>query len=112
SDRVRREGGEAAKRADRRARTEAVDLALALVAAWFTDVVAVAEGAPELVRNTDRAAELSEDSAGVDPGAAGAAARLTMQTRGRLRVNVGEELALEALFHRAARALGQPDGVL
>ncbi|MEO7197412.1 MAG: AAA family ATPase [Solirubrobacterales bacterium] len=112
SDRVRREGGEAAKRADRRARTEAVDLALGLVAAWFTDVVAVAEGAPELVRNTDRAAELSEDSAGVDPGAAGAAARLAMQTRGRLRVNVGEELALEALFHRAARALGQPDGVL
>lgn len=111
-DRVRREGAEAAKRGDRRARTEAVDLALGLVASWFTDVVAVAEGAPELARNADRGEELAADARGVDPTAARQVAELAMETRRRLRVNVNEELALDALFHRAARALGERHPVL
>jgi hypothetical protein len=34
-----------------------------------------------------------------------------MATRARLRVNVNEELALDALFHRAARVLGVGDAV-
>jgi DNA polymerase-3 subunit delta' len=106
ADRIRREGADAAKRADRRARTAAIDLALGLVAAWFTDLVAVAEGAPELARNVDRAAELAADAGRVDPASARAAAELAMGTRSRLRVNVNEELALDALFHQATRALG------
>ena len=110
--RVRREGGEAAKRAERRARTEAVDLALGLAATWFTDVAAVAVGAPQLVRNADRRTELEADARGVDPRAAGHAAELAMETRRRLRVNVSEELALDAFFHRAAVAVGQRDSVL
>ena len=44
-----REAEEAAKRAARRARTEALDLGLGLVAAWLRDLAAVAEGAEELV---------------------------------------------------------------
>jgi len=112
ADRIRREGAEAAKRAERRARTAAVDLALALVASWFTDVIAYAEGAPELARNVDRSEELAADSQGVDPLAAREAAELAMATRARLRVNVNEELALDALFHRAARALGDGERVL
>jgi DNA polymerase-3 subunit delta' len=109
ADRIRREGTDAAKRAERRSRTAAIDLALGLVAAWFTDVIAVAEGAPELARNVDRADELAADAARCDPGAARHAAELAMDTRSRLRVNVNEELALDALFHRASAALG--DGV-
>ncbi len=106
ADRVRREGGEAAKRAERRARTEAIDLGLGLTASWFTDVIAVAEGAPELARNADRAELLRADAEGLDPIAARQAAELAMATRARLRVNVNEELALEALFHRAGHLLG------
>ena len=111
-DRVRREGAEAAKRAERRARTEAVDVALGLTAAWFTDLVAIAEGAPELVRNGDRAAELAADAQGVDPVAAREAAALAMSTRRHLQVNVNEDLALDALFHRAASVLGDVGAVL
>ncbi len=112
ADRVRREGGEAAKRAERRARTEAVDVSLGLVAAWFTDVVAVAEGAPDLARNRDRTAELLADAEGADPVAAREAAALAMRTRRHLQVNVNEDLALDALFHRAASLLRAGDRVL
>jgi DNA polymerase-3 subunit delta' len=107
ADRIRREGAEAAKRAARRERTEAIDAALSLCAAWFTDLLAHAEGAAELARNADRAAELAADSGGIDPGAARQAAEWAMETRRRLTVNVNEELALDALFHRIASTLGE-----
>jgi len=112
SDRIRREGGEAAKRADRRARTEAIDLALELVVCWFADLARVAEGAPELVRNADRVEALAEDGRRVDPIAAREVAEAAMATRRRLSVNVSEELALDALFHRASRVLGDRRPVL
>ena len=105
ASRIKREGDEAAKRADRRARTEAIDLGLGLVASWFADLAAVAEGAPEAVSNSDRFALLEADSQGVDTSSARRAAELTMQTRRRLRVNVNEDLALDALFHRASLLL-------
>ena len=111
ADRARREGADAAKRAERRARTEAIDTALGLVAAWFADIVAVAEGAPELVRNADRRERLSADASGVAAPAARRAAEVAMEMRGRLRVNVNEELALEALLHRAAHLLGEARAV-
>ena len=105
ADRVKREGEEAARRADRRARTDVIDLGLALVATWFTDLAAVAEGAGDALRNVDRAEQLAADARAVDPVAARKAAELAMDTRRRLRVNVNEELALDALFHRAAALL-------
>lgn len=109
ADRVRRQGGEAAKRADRRARTAAVDLALALTAAWFADLATVAELGTIPPRDGDRAEELRADAEGLDPATARAAAELAMGVRRRLQVNVNEELALEALFHRAAGLLGDPE---
>ncbi len=112
ANRVRREGDEAAKRAERRARTGAIDLGLGLVASWFTDVVACAEGAPGLACNVDRLEQLEADATGTDPVAVRRAAELAMATRARLRVNVNEELALDALFHGAARLLGERDAVL
>ncbi len=99
-----REAEEATRRAARRARTEALDLGLALIAAWLRDLATVAEGAEGLVLNTDRLEELRAASArtagGLDSRPARAGAELVMETRRRLRVNVGEELALEALVFR------------
>ncbi len=109
--RVRRDGEEAAKRADRRARTEAIDLALSLVANWFADLVAIAEGASHLTSNADRLEVLEAEARELDAGAARRVAELAMSTRRRLQVNVNEDLALDALFHRAARQLGELDAV-
>ncbi|HKJ35597.1 MAG TPA: hypothetical protein VKA36_03420, partial [Solirubrobacterales bacterium] len=106
ADRVKRDGADAAKRAERRTRTASIDVALALVVAWFTDLAACADGAPELVRNSDRRELLSADAEGVDPAVARSVAEHAMEVRRRLQVNVKEELALESLFHRASAALG------
>lgn len=101
--RVRTDGEKAAKRADRRARTETIDAALALLAAWFLDLAAIGEGAPELVSASDRRAALQANAAAIDPLGARKAAELAMETRRRLTVNVNEDLALDALFHGIAR---------
>lgn len=98
--RLRKEGEEAAKRAARRGRTEALDTGLALIAAWLRDLAAVAGGAGELVLAVDRTAELAADAADLDPRRARRAAELVMDTRRRLTVNVNEELAFEALAFR------------
>ena len=74
------------------------------MAAWLRDLAAVAEGAESLAWNSDRVEELRAASArrpaASTPRRARAGAELVMETRGRLRVNVGEELALEALVFR------------
>jgi DNA polymerase III subunit delta' len=103
----RRETEEEAKRVGRRRRTEVLDLGLELCAAWFRDLGAVAAGAPEVVFNRDRAAELEADADGLDPRQARQAVELVADTRRRLDLNVSEELALEALFFRLERALAQ-----
>jgi DNA polymerase-3 subunit delta' len=110
--RARKDGEDAAKRAERRARTEAVDLALALVASWYLDLAAIGEGAGEAIRNADRGDELRADARRVDPVAARGAAELAMDARRRLRVNVNEDLALDALFHRAGALLGASERVV
>ncbi len=46
--RYEREGSEARRRAERRARTQALDLTLRLAELWLRDVLCIAEGAPEL----------------------------------------------------------------
>jgi DNA polymerase III subunit delta' len=65
--RLRREAAEAAKRASRRGRTEALDTGLGLVGAWLRDLAAVGDGAPELILTADREAELRADAEGLDP---------------------------------------------
>jgi DNA polymerase-3 subunit delta' len=102
-----REAEEAAKRASRRARTETLDLGLALLGAWMRDLAAVAEGAAELVLNSDRAAELERLGAGLDGRRARRAGELVLDTRRRLEVNVSETLALEALVFRLEYLLNQ-----
>jgi DNA polymerase-3 subunit delta' len=100
-----KEAEDAVRRAARRARTDGLDLGLALLAAWLRDLAAVAEGAPELSLNADRAEELRAEADGVDPRRARRAAELVMDTRRRLSVNVSEELALEALVFRLEAVL-------
>jgi DNA polymerase-3 subunit delta' len=91
-----------AKRAGRRRRTEMLDLALELSASWFRDLTAAAAGAPEVVDNRDRLAELETRAAALDPSRPRRAAELVQDTRRRLDLNVSEELALEALSFRLA----------
>jgi DNA polymerase III subunit delta' len=103
--RIRREAEDAAKRAARARRTEVLDLSLALIGAWFRDLAAVAEGAPELAMNADRLDELRTGAEGLDPRAARKAGELVLETRRNLQVNIAEELALEALVFRSESLL-------
>jgi DNA polymerase-3 subunit delta' len=91
---------ELARRAGRRARTETLDLGLALLGAWMRDLAAAAEGGPELALNSDRAGELAALAEGLDARRARRAGELVLDTRRRLQVNVSEALALEALAFR------------
>lgn len=106
ADRIARAGAEDGKRAARARRTEALDLGLALCGAWLRDLVAIAEGAPELALHADRLAELRDDASGLPPGRARRAGELVAECRSRLRVNVSEELALEALIYRVEALIG------
>jgi DNA polymerase III subunit delta' len=98
--RLARDTEEAAKRAARRARTEGLDLGLALIGAWLRDLAAVAEGAGHVLLNADRADEIEAVATGLDARRPRRGAELVMETRRRLQVNVREELALEALVFR------------
>jgi DNA polymerase-3 subunit delta' len=99
------EYGERARRAQRRAETGVLDHALQLAGLWFRDVGAVAAGAPELAFNADRAEQLAEDAQGRSPAALRRAQELVDDTRARLQVNVGFELACEALAFRLQETL-------
>jgi DNA polymerase-3 subunit delta' len=100
-----REAIEQVRRTERRARTQALDLGLALCCAWYRDLAAIASGADDVVLNTDRLDQLAQDADGLDPAKARAALEWVLDTRRRLRVNVSEELALEALWLRLSAAL-------
>jgi DNA polymerase III subunit delta' len=98
--RYEREGADARRRAERRARTQALDLTLRLAELWLRDVLCVAEGAPECIYAVDRSDELTADARGRDGVALRAGVELVQDTRLRLALNVSEELALEALAYR------------
>lgn len=102
--RMRREAGERARRAARRAQTAALDRGLALVGLWLRDVACVADGAPQLVHHTDRIPELRADAVG---GASTVALRagqdLVEAARASFELFPNEELLLDALGSRLAR---------
>jgi len=98
--RYEREGSDARRRTERRARTRALDLTLRLAELWLRDVLCVAEGAPECVYAVDRLPELTADSQGQLGASLRSAVELVQDTRLRLSLNVSEELALEALAYR------------
>jgi DNA polymerase-3 subunit delta' len=100
-----RDVADEAKRTGRRRRTELLDLGLALAAAWFRDLAAVAAGAADVAYNRDRLDALQSQAAGLDPANHRRAAEAVQDTRRRLDLNVSEELALEALAIRLQRLL-------
>ncbi len=94
---------ERVRRVRRRVDTGELELALDLAEAWLLDLVAVAVGAHDLVRNSDRVDELRVDvdvGRGGDVVALSNAVELIEDTRRRLQLNVSEDLALEALSYR------------
>jgi DNA polymerase-3 subunit delta' len=97
------EAGEQARRAERRAQTEALDHALQLAGLWFRDLACVVAGAPELAHHADRVDALTADAAGRSPAALQAALALVDDSRARLALNVSYDLALEALAFRLER---------
>ena len=101
--RAEREGADAARRAQRRARTAALDQALQLVGLWYRDVACVVDGAADLVHATDRLAELEADAGGRRPGPLREAVAIVDDVRAALALNPGEELLLEAMASRLAR---------
>jgi DNA polymerase III subunit delta' len=98
--RYEREGAEARRRVERRARTRALDLTLRLAELWLRDLLCVAEGAGEVVYAVDRKAELERDASGREAARLREGGELVADTRMRLALNVSEELALEALAYR------------
>ena len=96
-----REGLDARRRVDRRARTRTLDLALGLCELWLRDTLCVCEGVPELIHAVDRRAQLEQEAAAcADPARVRRGIELVADTRLRLALNVSEELALEALAYR------------
>ena len=104
--RLRRDGEVAGKRAQRRAATATLDLALHLSALWLRDLVCLQDGAAKSICNTDRIAELSEDLAlGLSATALRDAVLAVEEARTMLIVNPSEDLLLEALALRLSRTL-------
>jgi DNA polymerase-3 subunit delta' len=104
--RVETEWTERIRRARRRAETGALDLALQVVSLWFADLAALSWGAEDLIRSSDRLAELRADL-GSKPERLMQAVELVEETRRRFVLNVSEELALEALASRLERVLAR-----
>jgi len=106
--RAQTEWDERVRRARRRVETRALELALDLAETWLLDLMALAFGGGDLVRNSDRMAELRADSGvgrGADVGALRRGLELMEDTRQRFQLNVSEDLALEALTHRLEQVL-------
>jgi DNA polymerase-3 subunit delta' len=64
------------------------------------DMMCLREGAQELVYGVDRMGELEVDAKAHGGASARAGVELVRATRARIALNVGEELALEALAYR------------
>ena len=77
-----REGLDARRRLERRARTHTLDLALRLAELWLRDVLCLSAGAPELVYAVDRRAELEHDAQARDAARLRRGDRAGRETRG------------------------------
>jgi DNA polymerase-3 subunit delta' len=95
-----REGLEARRRAERRAKTETLERGLRLGELWLRDVLCICEGVPEAIHGLDRRDELEQDAEGESVSRLREAIELVGLTALSLGVNVSEELALEALAFR------------
>lgn len=100
-----REARERAKRVGRAARDEAVAEALELLALSYRDAAVVAAGAPELVANADKVAEI-EAYVAEHPGADWTgAAWILGEAKGKLAYNVSPEAILEVALSRTRQKI-------
>ena len=99
------EAGQAVRREARRARTEVLDLALDLIQHWLRDLSVFRTGADELIHNLDRRQALAGHASLVAEPGPRAGHALVSDYRRRLRLNVSEELAFEALHSALRRTL-------
>jgi DNA polymerase-3 subunit delta' len=100
-----RELEQRARRVARGAEREEIVAALDVLAGWYRDLVVVALGAREAALNSDRLADLEQDTSSVAADAAALAAEAVAETRRDFELNVNPMLALDALFIRLRRAL-------
>src|SRR5581483_6614106 len=100
--RHQREGAEARRRVERRARTETLQLGLRLGELWLRDLLCLELDAAELIHAVDRREQLEADAGRLPVDALPGAIELVGSTRLSLAVNVSEELALEALAYELA----------
>jgi DNA polymerase-3 subunit delta' len=100
--RLEREHAERVKRAARRASQASLGLALALCDLRYRDAAVIAHGAPEIVHALDATAALERLAREHSPAVLERAIVLVQGAREGLRLNVTEELALEALAYRIA----------
>ncbi len=112
--RLETEWGDRVKRGRRRVETQALALALDVIATWLLDLAALAWGDDRLIRNVDRRDQLDHDMQTLAGGVTGQRAGDLMDaigmvedTRTRFQLNVSEDLALEALAYRLERALNR-----
>jgi DNA polymerase-3 subunit delta' len=104
--RAEREGGEAAKRAARRARAGALDQALQLVGLWFATWPRWPTARPRSSTPSTASTRCSADAEGRGPHALRGAVEHVDEARALLILNPSEELLLEALAYRLARGCG------
>ncbi len=100
--RHQREGAEARRRVERRARTETLELGLRLSELWLRDLLCLELEAAEMIHAVDRREQLAGDAGRLPVDALARAIELVGSTRLSLAVNVSEELALEALAYELA----------
>lgn len=96
---------EAVRRAQRKTRTGMLDLGLHLAAAWARDWATLIAGAPNLAFNSDRLQVLEAQAARLDLARARDSVSRIQETRRSLKLNVSEELALEAMSFRLEETL-------
>jgi DNA polymerase-3 subunit delta' len=103
-----REGLDARRRGERRARTGTLELGLQLAELWLRDLLCLLAGAPELLFAVDRRGQLDEDAELLrgEPGRVEGAIELVGATRLSLSVNVNDELALEGLAYEIGASAG------
>ncbi|WP_273843024.1 ATP-binding protein [Rubrobacter calidifluminis] len=100
-----RRAREEARRAGRAAREEAAAEALDLLKLAYRDAAVTAAGAPELVANLDRRAEIGGVAANFDGADWTGAAREADEGRESLAYNASPEAVLEVVLSRARRKI-------
>lgn len=100
-----KDGEQAAHRAARRVRSEALDRSLRIAALLLRDLAATVAGAGDLVLAADRSESIVKASVGRSIGGLLASATELEETRRMLRRNVSEELTLQALSFKLDRLL-------